>query len=63
MLGKFKKSSNVSYGAITINFGSVNPYKKDDAHNKRNSWRTFYYLLQKLTCLLALWKMEALGHV
>jgi hypothetical protein len=22
-------------------------------HNKRNSWRTFYYLLQKLTCLFA----------
>jgi hypothetical protein len=27
-------------------------------HNKRNSWRTFYYLLQKLTCLFALWKIS-----
>jgi hypothetical protein len=27
-------------------------------HNKRNSWRTFYYLLQKLTCLFVLWKIS-----
>jgi hypothetical protein len=57
MLGKSKRSFNVSYGAITINFGSINAYKKM-MHNKKISWITFYYLLQKLTCLFALWKIS-----